>query len=135
MQFAPYLNFAGNCREAFTRYNEIFGGRLIVMTFGETPMAAQMPAEWSDKVAHARIEAGDCAVMGSDCPPDRFAQPRGISVHVAPPSVAEGERIFAALAEGGSVTMPAQKTFWSAYFGMVVDRFGISWMVNCNQAG
>jgi PhnB protein len=80
---------------------------------------------------HVRLEVGDSVLMGSDAPPDRYKPPQGFSVNIAVEKPEEAERIFHALAEGGNVGMPLQQTFWAARFGMVVDRFGIPWMVNC----
>ena len=91
------------------------------------------PPEWQDKVLHASILLGDTTVFASDAPPGHYEQPKGMSVSIGVNDKAKGERIFNALAEGGSVTMPFAKTFWAEGFGMCVDRFGIPWMVNCEQ--
>jgi PhnB protein len=82
---------------------------------------------------HASLKAAGAVLMGSDAPPDRYKKPEGISVSIHVKEPAEAERIFHALAENGSVQMPIQETFWSVRFGMLVDRFGIPWMVNCEQ--
>ena len=92
-----------------------------------------MSADWRDKVIHARLVVGDKVLMGSDAPPTRYAKPQGMTVSLTAPQ-ADAERIFKAFADGGAVTMPFAKTFWSAGFGMVVDRFGIPWMVSSEQA-
>jgi PhnB protein len=97
-------------------------------------METQVPADWLNKIMHARLEVGDEALMGSDAPPDRYQRPRGITVSLQTNDPAEAERIFSALAEGGTVNMPLQETFWAIRFGMLVDRYGIPWMVNCEQA-
>jgi PhnB protein len=81
------------------------------------------------------MTVGSTVLMGSDAPPDHYQAPQGFSLSVGVKEVAEGERIFKELEQGGKVQMPMQKTFWAARFGMVVDRFGIPWMVNCEQAG
>jgi PhnB protein len=135
MEISPYLNFNGQCAEAFTFYAECLGGKIVMMqTFGESPMKDQVPPEFQDKVLHVRLEVGGQALMGSDAPVGRYDAPQGMSVSLSIPKASEGERIFAALSAGGRVTMPFAKTFWAAGFGMVVDRFGIPWMVNCEQA-
>ncbi|HEY0511927.1 MAG TPA: VOC family protein [Thermoanaerobaculia bacterium] len=135
MQMSPYLNFNGQCEEAFKFYEQCLGGKIEMMqTFGDSPMADQAPPDWRDKIMHARLVVGDHALMGSDAPPERFQQPQGFYVSLAPKGAAEGERIFNALAENGTVQMPFQETFWAAGFGMLVDRFGIPWMLNCEQA-
>ena len=134
MQLNPYLSFSGQCEEAFKFYQQCFGGNIQTkMTWGDSPMADQVPAEWRDKVIHATLIVGDTALLGSDAPPDRYEKPRGFSVTIQIDDPAEAERIFHALAEGGTVQMPIQQTFWAALFGMCVDRFGIPWMVNCGQ--
>ena len=84
-------------------------------------------------IMHARLVARDYVLMGSDAPPDRFEKPQGFSVAIQIDDPKEAERIFAALADNGSVRMPLQQTFWAVRFGMLVDKFGIPWMVNCEQ--
>jgi PhnB protein len=135
MQLNPYLVFDGQCEVAFKFYEQCLGGKIqTMMTWGDSPMAAQVPSEWSDKIIHATLIAGESALGGSDAPPDRYEKPRGFSVTIQMKNVAEGERIFNALAENGMVQMPFQKTFWSPGFGMCSDRFGTPWMVNCEEA-
>ena len=132
MQMHPYLNFNGQCAEAFRFYEQVFGGKIeMMMTYGDSPMAAEMPPETHGHVMHARLVAGDGVLMGADGPPEYFEKPQGIhvSVHVEDPE--KGKRIFDELAAGGQVTMPFEKTFWARGFGMLVDRFGIPWMLNC----
>jgi PhnB protein len=135
VEITPYLNFNGNCAAAFKFYEKVLGGKIVMMqTHGESPMKEHVPADWRDKVIHARLVVDDKVLMGSDAPPDHYAAPQGLYVSVSVPSPADAERIFTALAENGKVTMPFEKTFWSAGFGMLVDRFGTPWMVNCEQA-
>jgi PhnB protein len=134
MDVAPYLNFQGECAAAFAFYEKCLGGRIeSLQTFGESPMTDQVPADWRGKVLHARLVVGDKALLGSDAPPGRYNTPQGMMVSLSLPRLADAERIFGALADGGKVTMPFQKTFWSPGFGMAVDRFGIPWIVNCDQ--
>ena len=131
MQFNAYLNFDGDCRAAFTFYQQVLGGVILTMqTHGDSPMAAHTPPQWHDRILHARLVIGDQALLGSDSPPDQHATPQGFAVSLNTDSAEEAERIFAALAEGGSVQMPLQETFWAPRFGMVTDRFGTPWMVN-----
>jgi PhnB protein len=135
MELSPYLSFNGDCAAAFRFYEQVLGGKILMMqTHGESPMKDQVAAEWRDKVIHARLAVDGKVLMGSDFPPSDYAQPRGIQVSVSVTSPAEGERIFKALAEGGTVNMPFQKTFWSSGFGMAIDRFGTPWMVNTEPA-
>jgi PhnB protein len=135
MKFNCYLLFDGNCEEAFNFYQKTLGGEIKTMMKHEgTPAAKGVPVEWLDKILHACLEVGDTLLMASDAPPGRFLKPQGFSVNIAVKSVAEAERVYRALAEGGAEIMPIQQTFWSARFGMCTDRFGIPWMVNCDVA-
>jgi PhnB protein len=135
MHFTPYLNFDGQCKEAFTFYQKVLGGTLEVMTHGESPIAGEVSPDWNDLVMHARLDTGESAILGSDAPLGEHEPARGIYVtlHVSEP--AEAERIFHALAEGGNVTVPLEKNFWAERFGMLTDRYGTPWMVNCAITG
>jgi PhnB protein len=135
MELSPYLLFNGQCEAAFKFYEKCLGGKIeAIMTFGQSPMAQQVPAEWGNKVIHARLNIGGMILLGSDPPPDRYQRPQGFSVSISVKEPAETERIFQELAQNGKVQMPIQKTFWSVRFGMLVDQFGIPWIVNCEQA-
>jgi PhnB protein len=135
MQLSPYLNFNGQCATAFKFYEQALGGKIVMMqTHGESPMHDQVPADWRDMILHARMTVGDSVLMGSDMPPSNRTVPQAFAVSISIASLSDAERIFNALAANGKVSMPFQKTFWSAGFGMAVDRFGIPWMVNCEQA-
>jgi PhnB protein len=130
----PYLNFDGRCEEAFAFYADCFSGNVEgIFRFRGAPIAETVPPEWQEKVMHATLTFGGQSLMGSDVPPGQYEAPRGfaLSLHLA--DVGEAERIFARLADGGTVTMPLQQTFWAARFGLLVDRFGIPWMVNCGE--
>ena len=133
MEFSTYLFFNGQCAEAFNFYEQCLGGQVQAMTYAGSPMESTIPADWHDKIIHARLTVGDHTLMGSDPPPGHYQKPQGFSVSISVNDVAEGERIFNRLSEGGTLTMPYQKTFWADGFGMCVDRFGIAWMVNCEQ--
>ncbi|HEX6749688.1 MAG TPA: VOC family protein [Longimicrobium sp.] len=134
MKINPYLHFDGQCAEAFRTYERVLGGRIgFMQTYGESPMGDQTPPELRDAVMHAHLEVGDQVIMGSDAPPQYVERVQGFDVSLQIDDPAKAERIFAALAEGGSVTMPLQKTFWAGRFGMVTDRFGTPWMVNCEK--
>ncbi len=135
MQLNPYLIFNGRCEEAFKFYEKCLGGKIeAIFTFRDSPMAGQVPAEWGSKVMHARMNIDGMILMGCDAPPGRYQPPQGFSVSLSVKDPAETERIFHELEQGGNVEMPIQKTFWSARFGMLVDQFGIPWMLNCEQA-
>jgi PhnB protein len=136
MQLSTTLSFDGQCEEALKFYQECLGGNIqTMMTWGESPMAEHVPSDWRKKIIHATLVVGDSTLMASDSPPDRFEKPAGFSITIQVKDPAEAERIFKALSENGKITMPIQQTFWSPKFGVLVDRFGIPWMVNCEQAG
>lgn len=136
MKVHAYLGFDGRCEEAFAFYEKHLGAKTLAMMPHEgTPMAEHAPPEWGSKILHGQIQIGDQVVMASDAPPGRYERPKGVSISLAPDTIEEAERVFAALADGGEVQMPLQQTFWAARFGMLVDRFGIPWMINCDQAG
>jgi PhnB protein len=135
MKVNPYLNFNGDCAEALKFYERVLGGKIEgLMTFGEGPAEAQPSPAMKDKVLHARLVLGDQVLMASDSPSEYYEKPQGTSLALGIDKAADAERIFNALAEGGTVKMPFQKTFWAAGgFGMLVDRFGTPWMVNCEK--
>jgi len=134
MQLNPYLAFNGQCEAAFKFYERCLGGKIeMLMTHGESPMVDQVPPEWRGKVMHARLTVGDKVLMGSDAPPERYEGTKGFCVSIGIDTPADAERIFRELSEGGAVQMPLQETFWALRFGMLVDRFGIPWMVNCER--
>ncbi|MGA7372091.1 MAG: VOC family protein [Methyloceanibacter sp.] len=131
----PYLHFNGQCEEAFNFYAKVLGGEIVaMMPHKDTPAEEHVPAEWRNKIIHARLMVGDKLLMASDAPPDRFDQPKGFSVTVGVDTAAEAERIFNAFAEGGTVRMPMGETFFAERFGMVADRFGTPWMILCEKA-
>ena len=135
MQINPYLFFNGNCQEAFKFYEQCLGGKIEAMLpHAGTPAEAQVPPEWRNKILHARLIVGDQVLLASDAPPGRYKEPQGFSVSIQVKDPADADRIFQALAENGKVGMPIQTTFWAIRFGMVVDRFGIPWMINCDPA-
>lgn len=134
MGFHPYLYFDGNCREAFTQYQEIFGGELIVMDGNEAPPDAGIPEGKRDLVMHAGLKVGDELLMASDSYEETFTPPGGTVVHYATTDLDRATSIFAGLSEGGQVTMPAEAVFWSPFFGCVTDRFGVPWQISVEQA-
>jgi PhnB protein len=134
MQLNPYFSFRGECEAAFKFYQQCLGGNIqTMMSWGDSPMADQVPSEWRDKIIHATLIVGETALLGADAPPGRSEKPEGFSVTIQIDDPAEADRVFHILAEKGTVQMPIQKTFWAALFGMCIDRFGIPWMVNCGQ--
>jgi PhnB protein len=134
IKLVNYLNFGGNCATAFKYYERVLNGKmLMMMTHGDMPAQdqAQVPPDWKKLIMHARLAIGDQLLMGSDSPPDRFEKPQGMWVALQLDDPKDADRIFAALADNGNIHMPIQQTFWAVRFGMVIDQFGIPWMVNC----
>ena len=132
MAFRPYLAFAGNCREAFTRYQEIFGGELVLLTMADAPADAGPPPPGvkPDAVMHAALTKGDELLMGADDMSGSFdGKVNGLCVNCELADTGEAKRVFDALAEGGQIQMPLGETFFSSAFGMCTDRFGTPWMV------
>jgi len=136
MRLNPHLAFDGRCREAFEFYKRCLGGEILTMlAYGDSPMSEQAPAEWRGKILHATLTVdGNIVLYGADAMPGAYQPPRGFHLAVAIKEPAEAERVFRELAENGTVQMPLQKTFWAVLFGMVTDRFGVSWEINCEQA-
>jgi PhnB protein len=134
----PYLFFDGNCEDALAFYSRCLGGAVVdLQRYRGSPMESQLPAAWRDKVMHAKFEADGYRFMASDRTPGQpFGGHAGYSMAVnVPGDPVRGEQVFRALATGGLVTMPFATTFWGAHFGMLVDKFGVGWMVNCEMGG
>jgi PhnB protein len=134
MAFQPYLFFGGNCRDAFTRYQEIFGGELVLLGMADVPGGDAVPAEQRDLIMHAALMIGDDLLMASDAQPGPFGPVQYMYVNYTTPDAAEAKRVFDQLAEGGDVEMPFAETFFSPGFGVCKDRFGTPWMVNTESA-
>ena len=129
----PYLAFDGNCAEALDFYAKCLGTQIEeIHRFAGSPMEKDLPPGWGDKVMHASLNWNGFRLMGSDSTP---CQPhegyKGFTLSLNVDDTAEAERLFTALAAGGKITMPLGQTFWATRFGMLTDRFGVGWMVNC----
>ena len=134
MQSNPYLYFDGTCETAFKFYEATLGAKtLVLMRNAGTPAESQMPADWKDKIVHGRIEIAGTTVLASDAPPGHYSKPQGFTIALRTDTPAEADRIFAALSEGGEAGMPIAETFFAHRFGMLTDRFGTPWMVNCEK--
>jgi PhnB protein len=135
MQIVSYLYFNGNCEEALNFYEKALGGKTEgLFRFGGSPASGMAPAGWENKVMHARFLVGEAEIMVCDAPPNHYSQPQGFAVALQLTDPGEAERVFHALSQGGKVTMPIAETFWATRFGMLVDSFGIPWMINCSNA-
>jgi PhnB protein len=132
MQLNPYLMFNDQCEEAFKFYAQTIGGTVEVLLRGkDTPIASQLPADRQDKIMHACLVVDGKQLMGSDAPADQYDAPAGMGVTLTVEDPDEATRIFNALAANGKIRMELQETFWAIRFGMLTDRFGIPWMINC----
>jgi PhnB protein len=134
MQLDTYLFFKGNCAAAFEFYERCLGGKIeLMMKYADAPPGGPINPEWRDKIMHARLVLDGSVLMGSDLPMDMYEGSKGFAVSIKVDSAEEAERRFNALAENGTVRMPLDETFWALKFGMVVDQFGVLWMVNCER--
>jgi PhnB protein len=133
----PYLNFGGNAKEALAFYEKALGGKVTFsQTFGESPGGDKMPPEYKDRLMHANFKKGDLKFMASDGPPGyENKQGNNVTLALHGDSIDELEKAFTGLSEGGTVTMPLQETFWAERFGMLIDKYGVNWMVNHSKAG
>lgn len=129
----PYISFDGNCADAFKFYEIKLGARLdFSMPYGQSPMAEQTPPELHHRIMHSSLTLDGQVLMGADTMPNcPYEGLKGFALSLNPKEIADAERLFAALSEGGTVTMPLAQTFWAKRFGMVTDQFGVPWMVNC----
>jgi PhnB protein len=134
MKINAYLNFNGNCEEAFQLYAKVLGGNdQGVFKFGQSPMAGHYGKEWDDKVMHVSLNIGNQTLMGTDAPAPHFQKPQGYAVCLDCADEAEAERIYPALSEGGQIGMALQETFWAKRYAMFTDRFGTHWMINVSK--
>jgi len=133
MDISPYLTFKGECEAAFRFYEQCLGGKLgEIFRYEGSPLADQAPPDWRNKVMHTSLTVGRQVLMGADIAPDRYEEPKGVSLSIQLNDTAAAERIFRELSANGRIVMPLEKTFWAARFGVVADRFGISWLINCD---
>jgi len=130
MTLLTYLNYGGNCAQAFRFYEQHLGGKItMMMTHGQQPDPSSVPPEMKNAVLHARMSLGETELLGSDVPPDRFQPMRSAYLSLSVDSPAEAERIYALLSEGGQIFMPMAETFFASRFAMLRDKFGTSWML------
>ncbi|MGE0699652.1 MAG: SRPBCC domain-containing protein [Hyphomicrobiaceae bacterium] len=134
MKLNAYLYFDGQCAEAFQLYEKVLHGRLVFsMKYAEAPRDQPVSAGTENRIMHARMVFGDSVLMGSDTPAGMYRKPQGFTVALAVAEPGEAERIYAALADGGKASMPLQETFFAHRFGMLEDRFGTPWLINCEK--
>ena len=131
-----YLSFDGQCEAAFKYYEKILAGKIVMMMrYADAPADAEVPQtpETANRIMHARLQIGDRPLMGGDAPAQFASKPQGFCVSIQVDDPAEADRIFRELGEGGVVQMPIGETFWARRFGMLIDKFGTPWMVNCER--
>ena len=134
MKLNPLLSFRGQCEAAFKFYERCLGGNIVTMlTYANSPTGEPVPQEWQEKILHATLTVGDNVLMGGDVLLEQYEQPKGFQILIGLNDPLDAERIFQALAEHGAVKMPLQTTFWAVRFGVLVDQFGIPWVINCEQ--
>ena len=130
MKLHTYLNYGGNCREAFRFYEKHLGGKItMMMTHGEMPNPGEVAPGMKNAVLHARLALGETELFGSDVPPERFQPMRSAYLSLSVESTGEAERVYALLSDGGQIFMPMQETFFAFRFAMLRDKFGTSWMI------
>jgi PhnB protein len=136
MKLNPYLNFDGTCAEAMTFYHQCLGGELSLQTAAQSGAAEHIAPQYLEHIIHADLAGEGWALMASDTlGQSTLVQGNNNYISFQCDSVEEIDRLFAALSDGGQITMPLGDTFWNARFGMFVDRFGICWMLNHNYPG
>jgi PhnB protein len=134
MNLAPSvgLHFNGDCEAAFKFYERLLDMNLeLVLPWDASPLASQAPAGWGAKILFARLRGRSLTLLGADALPGTYVAPAGFTLNLETTDEPETVRFFVALAEGGSVTMPLQETFWAKLYGVVTDRFGVPWEVRC----
>ena len=130
MKLYTYLNYGGNCEQAFRFYEEHLGGEItMMMTHGQQPNQKDVSPDWKDAILHARMNIGETVLMGADVPPARFQPMRSAYLSLIVSSIDEAERIYAVLSDGGEIFMQMQETFFTFRFAMLRDKFGTSWMI------
>jgi PhnB protein len=130
MKLITYLNFGGNCAEAFRFYEDNLGGKLLTsMKHGEAPVNTNAPAGWEDKVLNSTMQLGETVLMGADIVPDRFKPIRSAYLTLMIETKEETERIYTLLTDGGEILMPLSEQFFAGAFAQCRDRFGVNWML------
>jgi len=129
MKINPYLSFDGQCQAALKFYERCLGGKIVyMMTYAQSPIAAQVPPEWAKRIYHATFSLGDQTLGAADAPPGSYRSPQGLSLTLDLDAPADADRLFEMLSEGGTVQMPVQETHWARRFGVLTDRFGTPWL-------
>jgi PhnB protein len=132
MKLDIYLNYAGNCEQAFRFYERHLSGRItFMMKHGENPAPSNVPSDWKNNILHARIEIGDTVLMGADVPGAEAMRSAYLTLRVD--SAEQADALYALLADGGQIFMKMEETFFATRFAMLRDRFGTTWMLLCER--
>jgi PhnB protein len=130
MRLLTYLNYGGNCQQAFRFYEQHLGGKItMMMTHGQQPNPVDVSPDWRNAILHARMTIGETELMASDVPPERFQPMRSVYLSLIVTGIDEAERTYTLLSEGGQIFMPLAETFFATRFAMLRDKFGTSWML------
>ena len=130
MKLNTYLNYGGNCRQAFEFYAKHLDGQItMMMTHEQQPGTNAVAPEWKDAILYSRMTIGETELMASDVPPAQFQPMRSAYLSLGLDSIEEAERVYALLSDGGDIFMPIEETFFAHRFAMLRDKFGTSWMI------
>ncbi|WP_256757831.1 VOC family protein [Cohnella sp. WQ 127256] len=133
MRITPHLSFDGKCEEAFLEYQRILGGKIATMLkYGDSPMAKEVAPDSHNRIIHATLQINDFTLAGADTLHGEYKKPQGVFVILNFPEQLVAKKIFDSLSVGGEVYLPFEETFWSAGYGILVDRFGVPWKINCD---
>lgn len=131
MRIEVHMSFNGNCAEAFTFYQSVFGGELFMFKYSEAPGNESVDPALNDRIMHATLNIGDTAIMGADAPPQWASTPQGFCISIQIETPEKAQDLWAKLSAGcKSITMPLEPTFWSPMFGMLIDKYDQPWMFN-----
>lgn len=132
MKLSLHINFDGRCEEAFAFYADNLGGVIgHIFRYSDSPKTQPAHENWQHKILHGNISIANIDITGADISPEQYKVPQGFSLRLALASAEKTQSVFELLKEEGTVSMPLQKTFWSPCYGVVVDKFGVSWELNC----
>ena len=130
MRIDFHIHFSGQCREAFEYYKHVLGGEVEFLAYADSPLKDDVSPEWAEKIIHGSFKLNNLEIAGGDVAPEHYQTPQGFLLLLRLGSEQESRRIFNAFSDGGTEIMPLQKTFWSPCYGIVVDKFGVSWKIN-----
>ncbi|PCH60506.1 MAG: hypothetical protein COC19_05875 [SAR86 cluster bacterium] len=134
MKLNPHLTFNGNCKAAFEFYHDLLGGSLTLISYADSPAAAQVPPDWQHRIVHGTLTLAESEIAGADILPEQYTKPAGFCLLLQPENEDKAKRLFASLSENGNIEMPIQQVFWSACYAKFTDQFGTPWEISCVEA-